>query len=939
MIASRPASLRFTLVGAAVLLSMLAQFFLQHGDLHWSLAPLAVAVVCMTLDAISARRNDDLTARLSAHPPERTWRIRGITFTQLDIGWTFIIIANILMSFSLRNFGMDNLSVAWYSFGAAVTLLVISIVVMDGRLTATLGQAVSEGEVRVRLRTLAPWLILGAILLVAAAVRLYNLEEVPAGFWHDEAHTLAIARGYATDPGSIPVYEPSAHRPSLFIMIVAALVKLAGISVTVPRIVAALFGLMGIVVIFLLARHILGEAGGLIAAFLAAFMRWDINFSRIAFDATAGVMFAALTGWMTFRATRTGKHSDYALAGVCLGLGTWFYIANQLFFIVAGFTLLHHLIVGRPPLRRFIMSAAIMMLVALFVTAPLVQFAINDPDTFFERSRQVSLFSITHREEWASQIVDGLRKHILMFNREGDPNPRHNLPHAPMLDYFTGAMLALGFLFALTQWRNTALFALPVWALLMVLPGVLTVPWEAPQALRSILVLPAAAVLAACPLARLWSVSRRGLGPLTRRCAPPVFIGILTVIAYLNVDFYFGKQASDPRVYAEFSTHKLLISQSETYQQKRGHSIWVSRQFQHSLTSELLGSGPMRRIIRPPSTLPLDSTQVWNGASVYFEPRERGYWELARTYYPDGQFGTAIPPGGGDAMFYTAFLTREQVAARQGLDVEYSIWHQPVGQASQTLREAEWHSADGPGEYPYDLTITGALKVDVPGEYEIQIDSGMEMYVELNGRPVLSSEKQWARILPAVGMHSLRIFGRVDGPDNLVRLHWKPPGGEVEIIPYSHLYRGPVKPMGAAGRFYLGGDASGEPDAVEIIPSMDVFNYSPVIAEPHTVVWEGILEVETWGDHRFAVEQVSGPVRLYFEGELLAQDPPSEDVGREAEKLLSTGLYLLRVEYVAESHGRSTMFQILWQPPDEGMFPIPVNSLTPVREHILQVVE
>ena len=155
---------------------------------------------------------------------------------------------------------------------------------------------------------------------------------------------------------------------------------------------------------------------------------------------------------------------------------------------------------------------------------------------------------IAPSDQWIDQINESLEKHLLMFNRKGDPNPRHNLPDVPTLDFITGALFVLGFLFALTRWRNTTLFTLPVWALLMILPGVLSVPWESPQSLRSILVLPVVAVLAAYPLERLWSVGRGVFWPAARRYILAVVLGVLAVIAYNNVEFYFGDQASDPRV-------------------------------------------------------------------------------------------------------------------------------------------------------------------------------------------------------------------------------------------------------------------------------------------------------------------------------------------------------------------------------------------------------
>ena len=946
---SRAASIRFTLVASAVLLSMLAQVFIRDGGLQWAVAPLVIAVACLALDSLRARiRNSGAASRrqLSFDLPTRQaewgFKLWNIEFMRSDLGWASIIIACLLMSASLMSFGherVESLALAWYCFGAAVVLLLVGIAVIDARLAGVVSRVRAKGGFKVELRSLAPWLILGAILVVATGVRLYNLEDMPPGIWYDEADNLVHAQRYASAPGQIPVYEPSTNLPTLFLLPIAALVKLTGTAVTTPRLVAVAFGAAGIVVAFLLVRHMFGTLAGLIAAFFLAFMRWDIIWSRIGMHGITGVLFAALTGWLTLRALRSSRYSDYAFAGASLGLGMWFYSPFRMFPLVVGFMLIHHLAVSRPPFRRFALSVLLMILISLFVGAPVAQFAMTNSEEFFARAESTSVFNITPRDQWLVQINESLEEHLLMFNHRGDPNPRHNLPDEPMLDFVSGGLFVLGFFFALTRWRSTGLFTLPFWVLLMVLPGVLTVPWESPQSLRSILVIPAVAALAAYPLERLWSVSKDAPWPAARRLALPGALGALGFIAYVNVEFYFDDQANDPRVYAEFSTDEFLMAESHEEQQRQGYSIWVSRQFLFGLTGELLGSRPKVEVVKPPQTLPLDSTQVWHGAAVYFEPRERGFWELARAYYPDAQFDVVTAPKGGEPMFYTAFVSREQLEARQGLDVAYTLWSQPVMDDPQPIRDFFWHTSDGPKEYPYDLNISGALKVDVAGEYEFELDSGLDVYVQLDGLRILSPEKPRSKVAPAVGLHTLSVRGRVTERDGFVRLLWRPPGGDLQPIPFSNLYRGNVRPFGAVGRFFEGDDESAIPGAVEITPSMNVFNYFPVIDEPHTAVWGGMLKVKQLGNHKFGVEKVSGPVKLYFEGDLLAQDPPSEEVDREGEVLIGSGSYPIRIEYVAETKGRSTMFKILWQPPGGRMIPIPVESLSPAREHMLRVLE
>ena len=90
-----------------------------------------------------------------------------------------------------------------------------------------------------------------------------------------------------------------------------------------------------------------------------------------------------------------------------------------------------------------------------------------------------------------------------MFNYIGDGNGRHNLPGSPMLETFTAALAALGFVLAVTRLRRPE-FALPfIWWLVMSQGGVWSLAFEAPQGYRTIDEVVAVALLAALPIAVL----------------------------------------------------------------------------------------------------------------------------------------------------------------------------------------------------------------------------------------------------------------------------------------------------------------------------------------------------------------------------------------------------------------------------------------------------
>ena len=612
----------------------------------------------------------------------------------------------------------------------------------------------------------------------------------------------------------------------------------------------------------------------------------------------------------------------------------WFYISNQLFVAVVGFILVHHFFVRRAPVRRFAANVLIFGLVALFVSAPLVQFALSDPDAYFQRTLEVSMFRHEPREMWAGRILEGLRSHALMFNRLGDMNPRHNLPGVPALDYVTGGLFAVGFLFAVTRWRSTAHLGLAVWTVVMMLPGALTLPSEAPQSLRSALAMPAVCVLAAYPLWRLFAAASGAPWALLRSTAAPMAAAAVALIGVWNLYVYFGPQASNPAVYAAFSTDQALMARSHAEQLARGYSIWTSRHYMPGMINEVVGTRADAGVVRPPHGLPLDLAGMSAGAAMYFEARERGFWELAREYYPGARLDEVRAPGGGDALYYAAFVDRGQAARVQGLRESYVFADGTVVESSATASGGFWHASRGPEEFPYELVLDGALRLGAPADLSIWLDGNMSAEMYIDDELVFDDAMGPASVRAAAGMHSVMIRADVSGPSDYLSVIWAEAGGRAVPVGLADFYRGSVRPLGVAGRF-APRDGGNEHRAV--VPSLDVFSYSPPTGGPHLGVYEGSLAVEVSGEYQFVVEGHSGPARLYLDGALVAASPPVDGAGDSGFVRLDAGRTPLRVEHEHGGNG-STRLRVLWRAPESGLVPIPPGALMPSGDGFIEVL-
>ncbi len=899
--------------------------------------------------SIQSQRSEAIEAPATSRP------LSIVGLSERRIGVSLFVSGLLLAALSLYQFpgGPPN-TLAWWSFSLSVLLTLGAVPAIEGGWSSLIARFKDGYRITIEASALLPWVALGAILLFALILRLYNLEGFPPGLWFDEADNLDQARLIAENPSQAPVYVPSNNLPSLFLLPIALIIKFAGISITTGRLVAVAFGVAGVVAIFLMVRHMSGTAIGLVAAFLVAVMRWDLNWSRIGMHGITAPFFAAITAWLTFRALDRGRAADFALAGAMLGLGMWFYAAYRLFVIVIVFLFLHKFIFADGGRRRMLRNFGVMALFALIVTLPVVQFAVTHSEEFFKRTQHTSIFAHVDDGEETRAVLRSLTKHLAMFHLEGDPNGRHNIPREPMLDFLSGILMLVGLAVAVARWRSAAHLSLPVWILVMIMPGVLTIPWEAPQSLRAITVIPAVIALIAVAIGFIWDKARAFRLPALRVGAAACIAGLLVVIGYANINAYFGEQANSPEVYAAYSTDETLMARDLARQAERGYSPMVSRQFRHSLVASLFGHRFPRQTIAAPTNIPLDPESVWRGAALYLEPRESGFYDTLRAYYPDADFREIRPPVGGDVLYYSAYISREQLEAAQGLVERRTMADGEIVEGVKRETESVWMLESDEEDVPFDVEWSGTLHIRHAGEYIFALESNSPAVVMLDGTAILTEDRTQVKVVPAVGLHALEVRTRVEDTSGALRLLWRSPPSqegeqpsgdedaekrEFKPISAGNLYLGDVRPVGLVGRFFDAVDDAAEigdavPYAVQVTPGVGgAFWYHSVVKGRHVAVWDGTLNVPESGLHRFRFGEVHGEMKLNIDGETVIDTRAVE----ESEVELVEGRHRIRLEY-GTSVG-SPRFEALWTPPGQPESRIGPEHLSPETEYMFRVVD
>ncbi len=293
---------------------------------------------------------------------------------------------------------------------------------------------------------------------------------MPFGVWHDEAENALAAQDILRNPAYRPFFLGSTSHTAHHNYLVAAAFLWLGETITAARLVSALMGIAMVAAGYLAAaelfhtepahgrkRSLVGPTMGLIFAAVLAVSSWSLNFSRIAVNYIATPLFILLALGLLLHALRTQRMGAWLLSGVALGMGLNFYSSFRLFLPVLPLFLLVALGARRNRWAGSWRGLLLWALAAIIVMAPLLTFAATNREFFLKRSADTFLLTRVAPEERVQALLDNAVTHALMFNVEGDPNGRHNLPGRPMLDPILGGLFVLGLGICLWRFRRPAL--------------------------------------------------------------------------------------------------------------------------------------------------------------------------------------------------------------------------------------------------------------------------------------------------------------------------------------------------------------------------------------------------------------------------------------------------------------------------------------------------
>lgn len=296
------------------------------------------------------------------------------------------------------------------------------------------------------------WLLILA-LLVAAFLRVWQIDVLPPGLHYDEAADTIIAQQIARGE-SAPIFVTAyTGKEVLFFYWAAAWMKLIGPTVFAMRLAAAWTGVLTVAATYRAVRELfasplsptsqkargllgMGEGGEGVALLTALFIAtsfWHVLMSRLGFRSISEPLIQALALAALFRGLRLNRWRWFIIAGVFVGLNLYTYLAARLFPVAIAAIFLYLIVFDRGRRRLRLMQFAGVGLIALSVFAPLGLYFLKNPDAFITRIQQVA-----PRAEQAQLLLDNLLRSLGMFFLSGDPYIRFNLPYRPLFSLVWG---------------------------------------------------------------------------------------------------------------------------------------------------------------------------------------------------------------------------------------------------------------------------------------------------------------------------------------------------------------------------------------------------------------------------------------------------------------------------------------------------------------------
>ena len=298
------------------------------------------------------------------------------------------------------------------------------------------------------------------LTVLAGALRIYRLAEVPPGLHGDEALTGIDALRIVRE-GWIGTYVGSGlGQPAGPLYFTALVFILSEATLFTLHLSMALLGIATIPAAYFLFRLSFGRWVAVFATVALTFSFWHLFYSRSAFMLISMPLMTTLAAAAVLIALRSKTLWTWVVAGALLGLGVYTYNGYVMFLAVTGILLSVVLVLGRDRLRYYLTRVSVLAVSLFIASFPFVQLALFDSDFYFQRYRLASVLGRPEYQEaetfgdkvdfWTGRAWDAAT--LPLSHPEIDYSDGWGNRGA--MDPILGSMAYTGLVIAIARWRS-----------------------------------------------------------------------------------------------------------------------------------------------------------------------------------------------------------------------------------------------------------------------------------------------------------------------------------------------------------------------------------------------------------------------------------------------------------------------------------------------------
>jgi hypothetical protein len=310
------------------------------------------------------------------------------------------------------------------------------------------------------------------LLLAAAALRLWDLAGLPAGFSDDEFQQIRLMQD-GVQRGDIRVFYQIDNRGQEGLYHTAlALSSIAFGEGTIGlRMLSVFAGMLTIALTFSLGTRLFGRLAGIFSAGVIAFAFETVFLSRLVLVEAmiplliATILLALARALPVYRRTRaeTSHTIDFAAFGTLTGIGLYLHPTGLMLVLIVALFIVYSIYVRQLVTMRQISYTGFAILMLIITAMPYVISTIRLPE-LDANSRIIGNYG-----SLPASFINTFRALVL----QGDSNALHNLPGRALLDPLTVALIALGLVWAVRQWRQLRAGLLLIALVVLLFPVIL----------------------------------------------------------------------------------------------------------------------------------------------------------------------------------------------------------------------------------------------------------------------------------------------------------------------------------------------------------------------------------------------------------------------------------------------------------------------------------